>query len=111
MQLTHHDRDQLTVLAIRGELAADEIDRFRKAVLDRMDHQVRDFVLDLSQTEFIDSKGLETLLWLQEECIDRLGQVRLAGPNENLRMILRLTRLAGRFEVDDDVAAAIGSLR
>lgn len=111
MQLTHHDRDTLTVLSLRGDLLATDADGFRKAAIERMDAKVRDFVLDCSRLDAVDSKGLETLLWLQEEAEDRLGQVRLARAPEHLRTILACTRLAGRLACADDVEAAIRSLR
>jgi len=111
MKLSHEDYDQLTVLAVRGELEGDEADRFRKAALERMDAKVRDFVLDLGEMEHIDSQGLEALLWLQDQCAENLGQVRLACPKPHVRTILHMTRLAGRFDTHDDVDTAIHSLR
>ncbi len=111
MKLSHEDYDQLTVLAVRGELEGDEADRFRKAALERMEAKVRDFVLDLSEMEHIDSRGLEALLWLQDQCAENLGQVRLACAQEHVKTILNMTRLAGRFDAHSDVDAAIQSLR
>lgn len=111
MQLTHHDRDTLTVLTLRGDLLDADSDAFRKAAIERMEAKVRDFVVDCARLDTIDSKGLETLLWLKEEAEDRLGQVRLARPPEHVRTILECTRLASRLECADDVDAAIGSLR
>ena len=48
--------------------------------------QVVDFVLDLEKCPFIDSEGLETLLWLKRRCEELFGQVKLAS----------LTRTAAR---------------
>ncbi len=111
MQLTHQDRDTLTVLTLRGDLLAGDADAFRKAAIDRMEAKVRDFVIDCARLDTIDSRGIETLLWLKDEAEDRLGQVRLARAPEHLQTILACTRLAGRLECAPDVDAAIGSLR
>ena len=111
MKLTHEDYDQLTVMSVRGDLTADQVEEFRKATQARMDAKVRDFVLDVAAMEFVDSKGLEALLWLQEQCGERLGQVRLAAPTENVTKILEMTRLAPRFDSHPGVDAAIKSLR
>ncbi|MEM9883869.1 MAG: STAS domain-containing protein [Planctomycetota bacterium] len=110
MKLTHEDRDELTVLTLDGELSRDEPERFRRAVLERLDARARDFVLDLGGLDAIDSQGLESLLWLEEQCADRLGQVRLARCNDTLRNVLRVTRLTDHFPAHDDVDAAIRSL-
>ena len=111
MKITLEDYDQMTLIGLDGDLTADDVTKFRKAVSQRLDDDVRDFVLDVSEVEFTDSQGLETLLWLQETCAEKLGQIRLAAPTENMSTILRLTRLASHLECHEDVDAAIKSLR
>lgn len=111
MKLAHEDYDQMTVLSIKGDLTSDQIDVFRKAVNDRMESNIRDFVLDVQTMEFVDSKGLETLLWLQERSGEKLGQIRLAGTTANVSRILDVTRLAARFDSHETVESAIKSLR
>jgi len=111
MKISHEDYDQLTVLTIQGDMTADQVDLFRRVVDERMNANIRDFVLDVQSMEFIDSKGLETLLWLQEETGDKLGQVRLAGTTDNVSTILELTRLAARLDSHATVELAIKSLR
>ena len=111
MKLTHQDYDQITVLTVKGELEADETDRFRKAALERMDAKARDFVLDFQQLEHIDSRGLESLLWLQDQCAEQLGQVCLASVKDHINTVLEMTRLAARFDTHDSVESALKSLR
>lgn len=111
MKLRVDDYDQLAVLNLRGEFLGDDTDQLRKVAIERMEKKVRDFVIDLSEAEFIDSKGLETLLWLQDEAVTQLGQVRLAACQDTVKKILQITRLAGRFESHDTVEAAVKSLR
>ena len=111
MKLTYEDYDDLSVLALRGDLNSDQSDQFRRAILERIDANIRDFVIDATSLEFVDSKGLESLLWLQEQVAERLGQIRLACVQDNVKQILDITRLAARFDRHEDVDAAIKSLR
>jgi anti-sigma B factor antagonist len=111
MKITHENYDQLTVVALKGELTADHADRLRKLAEERLAAQARDFVLDVKEMDFVDSKGLETLLWLQERCGERLGQVRLAGATPNVEKCLTITRLSARFDRHADVDTAVKSLR
>jgi len=111
LKLNHEDYDELTVLTLQGDLTSEGIDEFRQLSVERVENEIRDFVLDLSGTEFVDSRGLETLIWLQELAAERLGQIRLAGVCDNVAKILELTRLSGRFDAHGDVDAAIKSLR
>ncbi len=110
MKMTHENYGQVTVIALQGEMAVDDVEVFKKLVVDQVEKQTCDFVLDTSKLEFIDSKGLETLLWLQDHAGERLGQVRLVSPNENVRTILRMTRLERTFDTHNDLDAALKSL-
>lgn len=110
MKISHEDQKELTVLTLKGDLTNDEPDRFRRAAIDRLDARVRDFVIDLEELDGVDSQGLESLLWLQEQCDERLGQVRLASCPDHMQDVLRMTRLDSRFECHQDVANAIESL-
>jgi anti-anti-sigma factor len=110
MKIAHADQDHLTVISLKGELCRDEADRFRRSALERLDAQVRDFVLDLQALEGIDSQGLEALLWLQDTALEQLGQIRLAAAPPFLRDVLRVTRLDTRLHCHADTPTAIRSL-
>jgi anti-anti-sigma factor len=110
MKITCQHNEQYTVFTLRGELTAEEVDQFRRTVVEQMDERTHDFVLDMSQVQFIDSRGLETLIWLQDQCLERLGQVRLAACPENIQTILGITRLDARLEAHENTQDAIKSL-
>jgi len=111
MKLTHEDIGQISVLTLKGDFTHDHVGAFRRAVDERVGNQVRDFVVNLSELDFVDSAGLESLLKLQETCADLLGQVRLAGVKGNIEQILRITRLTPRFDLHETVESAVKSLR
>lgn len=111
MKLKHENYEHTTVISMAGEVNTDEIAPLEKLLNDRLAAEARDFVLDLSQTEFLDSKALEMLLWLQKQADDRLGQVRLVQPTDNVQKILQITRLEQHFDRHDSVEAALKSLK
>ena len=110
MKISYEDKGPVTVLSISGDLSVDEAARFQRETLQRFDQNIRDFVLDLESLDFIDSRGLESLLWLQDKCSELLGQVRLAACPEHINKVLEVTRLNTRFDCHPDVAAAVSSL-
>ena len=110
MKIDHDQEGQLTVVRLSGEMTVDALEPLRKLVQDRLDADGRDFVFDLSEVEFIDSEGLEALLWARDAALEGLGQVRLAGPSENVRRILHVTRLGGELETHPGVDEARASL-
>ncbi len=110
MKITCENKEQYAMLTLRGELTSEEVDDFRKKVLEQMDDKARDFVLDMSQVHFVDSQGLESLLWLQDQCLEKLGQIRLAACQNNVSTILRITRLDETIKACDSIQQAIDSL-
>ena len=70
-----------------------------------------DFVIDFEKVDFMDSEGLETLLWIKRKCEDRFGQIKLVKLDENCRKILEITRLEHRFECHAELAAALKTMR
>jgi anti-sigma B factor antagonist len=110
MKISFEDKGPVTVFSINGDLSVDEADRFQREALQRIDKDVRDFVLDLESLDFIDSRGLESLLWLQEKCNELLGQVCLAACPEHIYKVLQVTRLNTRFNCHPDIDTAVSSL-
>ncbi len=111
MPTTTAATDRVSILRMRTELTADNCEPFRTQAKARLDDGARDLVLDMSNLETIDSQGLETLLWLDDTCVERLGQVRLASCQEHIVKILEMTRLTARLRAEATVEAAIASLQ
>lgn len=112
MPLKCDQYNQACVLSVNGDLAAENVESCRKAVEEHIDQrQIVDFVIDLEKCPFIDSEGLETLLWIKRRCEDLFGQAKLSGLDENCRKILEITRLGRRFECHEDLAEALKTMR
>jgi anti-anti-sigma factor len=100
------------VLAIDGDFCADMGAHVKRLAEQRIkDRKVVDFVLDLEKSSFLDSRGLEALLWLKRRCDEVFGRVKLTGLDENCRKILEITRLSHRFECHSDLPSALKTMR
>ncbi len=100
------------ILYLKGELSEDSLPTVRKDVDHHLEsEEVVDVLLNVEQTPFMDSLAIEYLLDLQDRLLDRLGQVKLIKPDENIRKILEITRLEGTFEIFDDVSEAIKAIQ
>jgi anti-anti-sigma factor len=111
MRLTYDNHEQLTVIRLVGAMTHDALAPFKELVIKRLSDQACDFVLETDELEFVDSKGLESLLWLKEQAHEQLGQIRVVRPAEPFRVILGVTRLESEFEFADDTQEAIASLQ
>ncbi len=108
MNVTVETYGQAAVLVCKGDINADSLDVLRRAVDGQLvGADIRDLVLDLAEVPFMDSACLEYLLELQERLSERLGQVKLARPDENVRKVFEITRLDNAFEAYSEVAQAV----
>ncbi len=108
MNITAENYGRTVLLNIDGELTEDTVDALRQAVDHQLETQdIVDVVLNMAKAPFIDSTVFEYLLDLQDKLIERLGQVKSANCDENVTMILEMTRLKNDFELFSDVAEAI----
>ena len=104
--------DQICVIAVEGDLSAENAAGFRKLATERIDRQnIIDFVIDMGKTTFIDSEGLETLLWLKRRCDDLFGQIKIVALDDNCRKIVEITRLEHCFDAQPDLPAALKMMR
>jgi anti-sigma B factor antagonist len=111
VKLSYEDHGEVSVLTVSGDLTSDQVDALRRACQERWQAGVRHLVLDLEYMTFVDSAGLEALLWIVDEGGERGGQFRLVRPDETIRKILEITRLEKRFDVHETIESAAKSLR
>jgi|SRR2546422_8219478 len=112
MPIKSEDYGNVCVIALDGDLTGDASKDLRKQAEERVEHQrIVDFVVDFEKVGFIDSEGLETLLWLKRRSEDLFGQIKLVNLDDNCRKVLEITRLEHRFECHGDLAAALKTMR
>jgi anti-sigma B factor antagonist len=111
MKASCQDFDHIAVITMSGEFTADDQDAFTRVLGDRVGKATRHIVIDCHSLEFVDGKGLEALLDLQERLGAAGGQMRLVRPDDTIRTILRLTRLELALEAHDTLEDAVRSLR
>jgi len=86
-----------------AHLGLDSRADFRRAGLEALDAMPEGdgaLVVDLSATRLIDSAGLGALVLVRQHAAGRRQVVRLRGVNEEIRMLLALTRLEDQFQLE-----------
>ncbi len=90
------------------ELGAEQCEAFESCVASLDRHNI---VFDVDSTEMLDSKGLGSLLNVQDKLRDMGGEAKIAATNLNNRKILEITRLDQQIEVFDNVVDAVKSFQ
>jgi anti-anti-sigma factor len=109
MKAKTQDYGNVTVVELQGELDADFADQFQNIIVDVVRTGRIGVVLDLSAVSFIDSRGLEQLLWARDHCSKNRSELHLAGLDENCAKILEVTRLDREFDQYAELAEAVKS--
>ena len=111
MPIKSDDYGNVCVMSLPGDFVGELTKELKGSAEQRIEQRRQaDFVIDFEKTDFIDSEGLETLLWLKRRCEDLFGQIKLVNLDENCRKILEITRLEHRFECHADLAAALKTM-
>lgn len=109
MKIRTQDYNDVAVVELQGELDSDSIELLQKTITDITAAHKTGIVLDMSDVGFIDSAGLEQLLYVRDYCNENNCQLRLAGLDETLTKILEVTRLENEFECYAELAKAVRS--
>ena len=112
MAVVATEYDRVCVVQLKNDLIGEESDQARKAVEESMQQsQIVDFIIDLVGCSFIDSTGLETLLWTKQRAEQMFGKMKLINVDDNCRKILEITRLDAKFECAGDLPSALKTMR
>ncbi len=98
--------DGITVLAVRGRVDAFVYSLFRDRLTEAIDEGEQKLVLDLTQTENINTTCVGLIVSRMKQCRDMGGDVKLAGPSDYLRRILQLIGVVKVFEIFPDAPQA-----
>jgi len=110
MKVRAQDYNDVTVVELQGEFDGDSTELFQNTITDIIAKHKAGIVLDMSGVGFVDSQGLEQLLWSRDYCNENKSELRLAGLDENVVKILEITRLESEFDRYAELAEAVKSL-
>jgi len=112
MKVTAESYGRAIILNVAGELTEDSLKAFRETVEQQhKGDEIVDLVLNMEELQFIDSAAIEYLLDLRDSLVQKMCRLWLVKPGENLRQILRITRLETSFEIFADIPEAIRSIQ
>lgn len=109
MQTEFKITDGIGIIEIKGDLNVVQVDGFRQKFNDWLlaNPQTKNVVVDLSETELIDSAGLGVLISLLKQVSERGGDLTLCGMQRKVRMVFEITRTQRIFSIYDNVDEAV----
>jgi anti-anti-sigma factor len=110
--ITHDEYNGVCVITVEADLAGEQCADARR-IVEKMidDRQIVSFAVDIQKCPFIDSEGLETLLWMKQRSDELFGMMKVVNPDEYCRKIFEITRLDTRLDIEHDLTAALKGMR
>ena len=90
---TEDHNDDGAVIRLRGRLNMVAAPRLRALVTDTVGRRRRQIVVDLAETDFMDSSGLGALIGGLKTARQAGGDLRIARPTEQVETVLKLTNM------------------
>jgi len=94
-------KDDVTLIEVGGQLIVGNRQLLKEQVLDQLERGDREFIVDFSKTDYIDSSGLGVLVTLSKKIREQGGQLSLVSLSEDLRTLFELTKLDTLFIFSD----------
>jgi anti-sigma B factor antagonist len=106
------EADGVVIADMAGKIAlAEGTALLRDTVHDFLAQGQNRIVLNLTDVDFIDSAGLGELVRTHASVRSHGGQLKLVKPSETVHKLLKITKLDRVFDIEQDEAGALASLR
>ena len=109
MSFSIQKQGDIVVVDVEGQLIVGNRQELKQKVLDELENGERRFLIDFSQTGYIDSSGLGVLVSLSKKIREQGGELRLASLNDDLKTLFELTKLDTLFQIADSRDRALES--
>ena len=94
-------RGDVCIVEVEGQLIVGNRQELKQKVLDELERGEKKFLIDFSQTGYIDSSGLGVLVSLAKKMREMGGDLRLANLNDDLQTLFELTKLDTLFQISE----------
>lgn len=109
MVVTCSKEHRVGLITVSQPLTAATVDAFREQLSSWRSGEpnVKNYVIDLKQVEFMDSAGLGTLIAVLKRITEAGGDMKIACLQKKPRMVFEITRAYKIFEIYDSVDEAL----
>lgn len=99
MEINEERKAGLVILGLSGKLDATTAKTFEEKILAEIDSGDRQFVIDLSQLEYVSSSGLRVFLLAAKRLHSTDGKIVLCSLKEHVRQVFDLAGFSSIFSI------------
>ena len=108
MELKFNYDNPVAIATIEGNLNASCSEELKEKFLKSIS-KCKDYVMDLSGMDFVDSTGLGALVACLKYSVEKEGTIKIANLQSKPKMLFEITRVYRVFDIFDSVKAAVES--
>jgi len=109
MEIESEIRQNIVLLRVTGEIDIYKAEKFKRALLDQIDHGNPRVAIDMSRVHYIDSACIGALIAIVSASRKLGGDVKLFAVQESIRYVIGLVKLDWMFPVYESEKDAIVS--
>lgn len=101
--------NNVMVLEVKGEVDAYTAQELNKTLADLLNQGHHRIVMDVSKMMFISSAGIREILYAHKEAAQLGGEVRLVGPQDQVRRIFEIAGFLEILQITDELEESISN--
>src|SRR2546423_11694005 len=101
MSFSIKKQGEVVVVDVEGQLIMGNRQELKQKALDELEKGEKKFLIDFSQTAYIDSSGLGVLVSLSKKIREQGGELRLANLNADRQTLFQPTKLVTPTQISD----------
>ena len=105
------NRDVIIEVVNLTKATTEQAEEFKLILLKHIDDRNTKLIVDLHQSDFVDSTFLSTLLIALKATIKKGGSLKLASPKHDVAEVLEATGMNRVFDVYSNISDAISSFK
>lgn len=109
MEIKVDKKEGVIIIAIDGEIIGDTAPEIQSCFDDLLSKDERNYVIDMSAVEYVDSSGLATFVRLFKRVRFGKGNIKLCALRHDVLKLFRVIRLDKVFDIFSDCNEALAS--
>lgn len=111
MFLNTEEHDNIVIVRLPQYFLAETVQNFKSVIQASMEQAERDFILDFSATDMVDSSALGAIVAVYKNISLTKRVLVLSSLNDTVRTLFELTQLQKIFPIEASLEAALENLR
>ena len=107
MELKIRKNGEVYIIDVNGEMDLYNSYKLKELVMKMLEKNVKSFVINLEQVDYIDSSGIGALIYICSAIKKMNLKLYISNVHGSLKQVIELTKLMGYFPITNSVEEAL----